>query len=259
MLKELRQIKKRETKSTKDPVDQVTKLIEYEGAKDIQILRHLSPQSNLSEIEKMRGNLIEMEKLDKMYDNDVFTLVQIRNLAIDYKLRFLQSKYFKGNFDVQVAKKIREFGEKTGAIINEVTLQQNFYILAPEDMFFLEKRQYIKDTDPAIFYKIDENHFKLVHKWGSDFTPLRYIKGFIYKSARNHYISMFLGFMLLFGVLFSTFFSPEMKINNSFSFMFFQVVFSALAPLFFLRTDELKEVYGFYSTTSWNRKEKVKV
>ena len=66
----------------------------------------------------------------------------------------------------------------------------------------------IRELDPVLFYKIDDQHYRLIHKWGNDFTVLRRIKGYVYDNVDNYSRTMklvSLTFFLLLGtVLYKT-------------------------------------------------------
>jgi hypothetical protein len=134
---------------------------------------------------------------------DIFTLEQIEKLAIDYRLRFLNSRYFTGKFDVEVAAKIKEFGRENNMSLNEYHLKNNFFILGPKEIFDLKDEKYIepKQLDPVLFYKLDDNHYRMIHKWGSDFTILRYLEGFKWKNIWNHFWFNMFAFFPMFAFL----------------------------------------------------------
>ena len=134
----------------------------------------------------------QLENLENEYEGKVYKIEQIEKLCVDYRLRFLQSKYYTGSYDVQVAAKIKEFAVSTNSPIDDYTLGRRFYMLAPEEMFQLQNEKYVsksdlrRQADPAIFFQIDERHYRLIHKWGEDFTIFRLIKGFRWKSWWSH-------------------------------------------------------------------------
>lgn len=171
-----------------DPLNEVKLLLEGDQSEDLRILRGLSQNSQLSRVENIRGKQLELEKMENEYEGKVYTKEQIKKLAIDYHLRFLQSRFYTGSFDVQVAAKIKEFAKKTNSPIDEWSLGRRYFVLAPQTMFQLKDERYIskKEQDPAIFFQIDDDHYRLIHKWGSDFTIFRYLTGFRYKGWWHH-------------------------------------------------------------------------
>lgn len=177
-----------------DPMNEVKLLLAGDSTEDARILRGLSSNSTFNKIEYHRGKQIELEKLTEGYQGSVFTVDQIKKLAIDYHLRFLPSKHYTGSYDVEVAAKVKQFAKDTNSVVDNYSLGYRYYILAPEQMFELNdvkhisKRELRRQLDPAIFFQIDENHYRLIHKWGSDFTIFRYLLGYRWKGFYQHWL-----------------------------------------------------------------------
>lgn len=171
-----------------DPINEVKLLLSGDSSEDLRILKGLSNQSQLNRVEKIRGQQMELEKIENDYEGKVYKIEQIKKLAIDYRLRFLSSQRYTGTFDIEVTSKIKEFAKSANVQLSPNTLERSFYILAPQEMFALQDEKYVtkKQLDPAIFYKIDDNHYRLIHKWGDDFTIFRLISGFRYRSWWMH-------------------------------------------------------------------------
>src|SRR5215216_3789763 len=70
--------------------------------------------------------------LDEADTKRVFSLAEIKNTSIRYRLRFLQSSYFKAGFPYEALMKIKEFEQKYGMEIS------GFKIMAPDHAFELE-------------------------------------------------------------------------------------------------------------------------
>ncbi|HET8736234.1 MAG TPA: hypothetical protein VFM69_06530, partial [Pricia sp.] len=92
----------------------------------------------------------------------IYHLDQIKKICIDYRLRFLNSKYFKGEIPPTVISKIKRLEQEHGIEI------EGFKIIAPSRLFKLEDRD-----DPLLFAPIGNRYFYLIHKWGNDLHPLR--------------------------------------------------------------------------------------
>jgi hypothetical protein len=207
--KELEASKKSQMKQvdTDAVIHEVKLLMDSESQEDLRIFRGLGNGHSIAVSENELGKKMELEKLDGKYAGNVFTRDQIRGLAIKYNLRFLRSNLYRGKMDVQVASKIKAFSKETNTEINSASLLYNFFILAPEKSFKLKserKRKFWEDKDPAIFYKIDDNHYRLIHKWGSDFTIGNRIKGLQNTNFRTALVTnffLFLPFVALFACM----------------------------------------------------------
>ena len=240
-----------------DPVKEVKLLLQGDATEERRILQGLSNGSEFARIQNMTGRQLEIEKLEGVYAGNVFTREQIEKLAIDYHLRFLEARYYTGAFDTQVASKIKNFAKETNTPMDNHSLSRNYMILAPDDCFSLKKEKYIskRQLDPAIFYRIDHNHFRLIHKWGKDFTILRLIEGWKWKSWSNFHwfnVATFLPFVT---VLFTSIFG---------NMLIFEYPIKSIAALFVIsnvtafllksvwKLDELSPVDGFFTPHNWD-------
>ena len=128
-------------------------------------------EKNLSGSKDYVTNNFDFDLLetDKIYHID-----QIRDICIDYRLRFLNSKYFKGEIPQEAIFKIKQL-EKS----HDVEMK-GFKIIAPSKLFKLEDKD-----DPLLFAPIGNDYFYLIHKWGNDLSPLRKILMWPFKSVIN--------------------------------------------------------------------------
>lgn len=250
-----------------DPVKQVQLLLEDQSQQDAHILRGLSDNSHFNKIERVRGSFLELEKLESQFDGNVFEISEIKEMALNYNLRFLNSRLFTGAYDVEVASKIREFSKKTDVLINDATLKYNFYILAPKEMFDLNvekhvskaelRRELRRRLDPIIFYKIDDTHYRMIHKWGQDFTPLRALSGYRWRNFGNFMrfnTFLVMPFVAMVWLMFCN--NPATEISNHpilFSTLLFGFSYVVAFLLFGIKvTDELTPIAGFFSEKNWN-------
>ncbi len=252
-----------------DPINEVKLLLAGESSEDARILRGLSNNSQFNRIEKVRGEQIELENLENEYEGKVYKIEQIEKLCVDYRLRFLQSKYYTGSYDVEVAAKIKEFAKSTQSPIDEYTLGRRFFMMAPQEMFELRDEKYIskaelrRQADPAIFYQIDEKHFRLIHKWGADFTIFRLIEGFRWKSWWSHqWFNTVMLAPIIAAIYFLCFESPAAQFENHSILNTFTVglVSFVLALLLFgvWKQDEGDAISGYFTKTNWNSDKKIK-
>lgn len=96
-------------------------------------------------------------------EDKIFTAENIKSLCIDYRLRFLSTKYFKGEIPRHALASIKETEAKTGQTID------SFMIVAPSKLFKLED----VNSDPLLFAPLDDGRFFLIDKWGKDMVWYR--------------------------------------------------------------------------------------
>ncbi len=167
---------------------------------DIQEKLNFEKKSNIyyEYIKRSKKNHFNDFNLDKLDNDKIFHLNTIRKICIDYRLRFLDIKYFKGEIPSEAIDKIKQLENDHNKKLN------NFKIMAPSIMFRLKKTD-----DPLLFVPIGDNYFYLIHKWGNDLAPLRKIRMWPFRSIKN------LLFTLLFVSYAITLITPLSIFTNS--------------------------------------------
>lgn len=193
-----------ETESTNEIISEVKLLLDSSETEDLRISNALGSHHSLAMAQKKIGIQLELNRMDNKYAGDVYKIEDIKKLCIKFHLRFLRSQSFAGHLDISAIHKIKAFSKETNTVISDGALNYNFYILAPDESFNLkEERLPRKSDDPAIFYKIDETHFKLIHKWGNDFTVLRLLKGLYWRSfGMQFFLTVFITAAIIAGIVF---------------------------------------------------------
>jgi hypothetical protein len=118
--------------------------------------------------------------IDKVDTDAIFHISQIRKICIDYRLRFLDTKYFKSSYPQEVVEKIQNIEREHNTVLD------GFKIIAPSKLFTLDKAD-----DPLLFAPMGNGYYYLIHKWGTDLHPLRRIKYWSIKNVENLGISLF--------------------------------------------------------------------
>jgi hypothetical protein len=175
---------------------------------------------------------------DLLEADKIFHLNTIKDVCIDYRLRFLESSLFKNKIPEEAISKIKNL-EK----IHE-TKVGGFKIMAPSKLFKLENAD-----DPLLFVPIGNDYFYLIHKWGNDISPLRKVLVLPLKSMSNAIITI-LGLSILTTLVLpiSKFGTTNITVVQFISFLF---VFKSYCAIFLY--------YGFwkgknFNTEIWNSK-----
>ncbi|MGB5236627.1 MAG: hypothetical protein WBM43_09875 [Flavobacteriaceae bacterium] len=111
---------------------------------------------------------------DLLETRKIYHLDQIKKICIDYRLRFLDSRYFKGEIPHEALEEIQKLEDD-----HKIELK-GFKILAPSKMFKLADKD-----DPLLFAPIGNGYYYLVHKWGNDLHPLRKLFAWPFKNISN--------------------------------------------------------------------------
>ncbi|WP_232517358.1 hypothetical protein [Aquimarina aggregata] len=190
---------------------------------------------NLDTLTKETSNTFDFDQLET---SRIYHIDQIKKICIDYRLRFLDSKYFKGKLPNEAIFAIKDLEKK-----HETELR-GFKIIAPSKLFKLENAD-----DPLLFAPMGNDYFYLVHKWGNDLHPLRKMMMWFFKSFENLLILTFLVSLLLTFMVPNGMFSKTSD-TSTFIMIFFFMFKSVAAVVLF---------YGFalgknFNTAIWNSK-----
>jgi len=220
LLKELQgQVSRRkEADKNNSVISEVNKLLEYDGLRDAEILKSIGSNTTLVKSEEERGMILELEKKEEYYSGNVFTKDQIVQVGAKYRLKFLPSSLFSSYMTPLVASDVKElernmsvsmtkdqakkrnmsyedYVKENGEVkfqFDAYELKNKFYVLAPATCFKLEKVKAftLRSPDPILFYQIDDRHYRVVRKWGADFTVFRRLRGLIFINRNSLFLSI---------------------------------------------------------------------
>ena len=100
--------------------------------------------------------------IDRLATERIYHLDTIRDICIDYRLRFLDLKYFKNDLPQEAFDKIAALE------IEHNTTLTGFKVMAPSKLFRLKNTD-----DPLLFAPLGNDYFYLIHQWGDDLHPFR--------------------------------------------------------------------------------------
>ena len=117
---------------------------------------------------------------DLLATDKIYHLDQIKKVSIDYRLRFLDLKYFKNKLPQEALDTIQSLESAHDTQLG------SFKIMAPSALFRLEKTD-----DPLLFVPLGKDYYYLVHKWGNDLHPLRKVLMWPFKNVWNLMLAVF--------------------------------------------------------------------
>lgn len=159
--------------------DPKTLLLEAHN-KEQKIFKSLGFKSN--SITTVHKNDVKRTAMAKsIYGTISFLGKDLKKLCVEYDLKLLPTSYYNGDVPIEVAKLVDDFCEKHSVMAND----QNFFILAPSEMFNNEKH-IPRNMDPILFYRekndngyrssnfaVGSDLFTQIHNWGNDFSFAR--------------------------------------------------------------------------------------
>ena len=123
------------------------------------------------EIAEENLNQFDVDHLER---NRIFHIDDIKKTCIDFRLRFLDSKYFKNEIPQAAFDEINHLNTLHNTRLG------NYKIMAPSKLFKLENTD-----DPLLFAPIGNGYYYLIHKWGNDLHPFRKVMMWPFKSIPN--------------------------------------------------------------------------
>ncbi len=148
--KELESSREKHRKLQQSLMDQVNKALQKGIRADEYLLKRLQSAPKPGSWEADR------DKLDK---NRIFSIDDIKEVCIRYRLRFLDSRYFKMELlPYEALNVIKELEQQNGSEIKKTG------IAAASGYFKLQDSH----KDPILFAQLDERNYYMVYKWGKD-------------------------------------------------------------------------------------------
>ncbi|MEO9479840.1 MAG: hypothetical protein ABJO28_00830 [Maribacter dokdonensis] len=215
-------------------------------AEDIDLKQVYSILSNLdNELDRIENNVIigngvanNKFNIDLLNSDKIYHTKEIKQICIDYRLRFLDTKYFKGTIPAEGLSKIKALEKEHDTEI------KGFKIIAPSKLFKLEDKD-----DPLLFASIGNGYYYLIHQWGNDLHPFRKLLMWPFKNMANLIILVLLISFLVTLMIPNGLFSKS-STNAQFWILYF-FMFKCIASVVIF--------YGFalgknFSPAIWNSK-----
>lgn len=180
-----------------------------------EILNKKSEIQNELQFPTQGYNQFQFDLLDS---EKIYHIDDIKEICIEYRLRFLSTKYFKGKYPNQALESIQKL-EKA----HQLKLQ-GFKIVAPSKLFKLENAD-----DPVLFAPMGNNYFYLIHKWGKDLHPLRKYLVLPFKSFLNLGITVLAFSWVVANLIPLELFTP--KENSIYFWILFLFVFKMIGTI----------------------------
>lgn len=202
-------------------------------------------ENNQADRDAIRERLTTKNEEDHLLDpstlkaDRIFHLDDIRKMCITYRLRFLDSHFFKGDIPEEAISKIRQLENEQQRSLS------NFKVMAPSKLLKLENAD-----DPLLFAPLGNNYFYLIHKWGNDLHPLRKALMWPYKNFENLVFTVFIVSIILTALTPMNLFTKTTPTIQEY-FLMFLFMFKAVGGIVLF--------YGFskgknFNTAIWNSK-----
>lgn len=127
-----------------------------------------------SDLKTPNNSYVNTLTFDALDPDKIFHIDSIKKLCINYRLRFLDTHLFKGEYPKELYSIIPN-------LENDHKIQlKDFKIMAPSKLFRLKTKE-----DPLLFVPIGNDYYYLVHKWGDDLKSYRRILVWPFKNINT--------------------------------------------------------------------------
>ena len=211
-----------------------------------QLLEEVSAILNENEVERteIKENLnsksstnVNEFTFDLLETDAIFHISQIKKIAIDYRLRFLDSHLFKNDIPEEAISKIGKLER------DHETKLEGFKIMAPSKTF-----QLLNYDDPLLFAPIGNDYYYLIHKWGNDLDWYRKLLVLPFKNLTTFVVFCAIISAIIVGISPVNKLSEDIPLAPIILFLFmFKGVIASIGYYFFLSGKNFNEQI-------WNRK-----
>lgn len=174
--------------------------------------------------------------IDKLETDKIYHVSEIKNICIRYRLRFLDSKYYKLEIPTEAIDKIKSLEQ-----IHKTTLH-SFKIMATAEALKLKNYD-----DPLLFIPIGNDYYYLIHKWGNDLSRFRKWMVLPYKNLGYLTLSIFVVSLLTTFILpYQTFDKINYETVKLVTFLFIFKMYCAIFIYYFFWKGKQ------FSVSNWN-------
>lgn len=185
-----------------------------------EILKREDDKENLirKTLNEGSGEASNNFNFDLLEGGRIYHISDIEKICIDYRLRFLDSRFFKAEIPVEAISEIKKLEKQ-----HKISLK-GFKIIAPSKLLKLDNAD-----DPLLFAPMGNDYFYLIHKWGNDLHPLRKLLMWPFKYIENYALVLLICSFLLAFLVPEGLFAPQYTTSQFFIIFFF--VFKWIAGL----------------------------
>lgn len=169
----------------------------------------------------------------------IFSVEEIRATCIKYRLRFLDTNYFKGEMPYEALSAIKELQRATDTAVDQ------FRIMAPATLFELDDC----NKDPLLFAPLSNGKYYLIHQWGNDMKWYRKLLALPFRSLDSLVASILIVSALIAGLIPGETLAGSSGLHLGVRFVFFlwaMITMSAVISYVFFTFNHN------FSNTEWN-------
>ncbi len=162
-------------------------------------------------------------KLERLSGERYFSTAAIKSICIKHRLRFLESKLFKGDIPQEAILQIKRLEEKQGSEFKA------FKVIAPSERFRLKD----STKDPILLAQTENDDFLYIHQWGNDMKWYQRLLYFPLSNIQNLAITAFVVAFLASMIMPSDAIPEYYARTSALSFVFRAIIFFTISGLLF--------------------------
>jgi hypothetical protein len=117
---------------------------------------------------KLYKHSFEVLDEEEMDPGLIFTIAEIRAIAVTYRMKFLESSLFKPEIPYEAVLKLKRLNE-------EFKKELRFFFILSHPMSFRNKEL---NAESVLFVKTNADNYFMVHRWGTKMSGWRKVKYF---------------------------------------------------------------------------------
>jgi len=171
----------------KDRLSQLSNKTRNSGEVLVSEAKRILDQDLFTE-RKILENLVKYNQSHELADEEsldkdlIFSINEIKQICVQYRLKFLDSKSFKAPIPYEAILKVKHLNNKFDKQLKE------FKILAPYE-FFAKKEA---EASGLLFVKTNHDNYYLVHQWGNKIHWYRKMRFWPLRCFENLFLSIIL-------------------------------------------------------------------
>ena len=197
---DLDKAKSKRIKEQEASIRDAKQLLSPDAAREKEILTFLGLDAHIREVENKNRLHFINKVLEEKYEGKPYHISEIQGIGMKYRLFLKKANLYQGSIPNDLGKILLQLKEKHNLHIDysDSSDKGKFYILAAPKLFldyyppksklndlmdgarhsFISSARLSVDTDPALFYKADDEHYILIKNWGNNFNLLRRFYGY---------------------------------------------------------------------------------
>ena len=154
-------------------------ILRQQGEQEVRLVGQLGLRRSLEQINDNQYHRF----LHQQFRGSVYHVDDIRQVCVHYRMRMLPSHRYCGPIDPEFGPTLASL--PAGLQPDGRGTRRATSLLWPRPKRSTSKKRQRPLIDPLLLYRIDGQHYRVVHQWGGDLHPLRYLRAWRHRSLTH--------------------------------------------------------------------------